>query len=293
MRGNILIVEDEDNLRQALTRAHEREGYTVTQAANGLVALQLLEQHHTASHGYDVVLTDIMMGEISGVDVTVAARKLPDPPEVILLTGYGSLETAITAIRAGAFDYQQKPCPMTTLLACVSSAIEHRQQRQKLLMQARALGIISNVIEHYQGNGNEAIPSDSSEQQDTAKPEDDRYLSVGAIVIDTYQHKVWFDKEPIPLTPTEYEIVTCLARTPGQVRTYSDILREISGQNSEASDAHNIIRQHIRNLRKKFPSRYFENVYRVGYMLIVPDQPTDDPKTETDPNLSPDQDDDG
>ncbi len=273
MSGNILIVEDEHNLRQALINTHKREGYTVTEAPNGQSALQLLEEAPTP-HGYDVVLTDIMMGEVGGLEVTIAARNMPDPPEVILLTGYGSLETAIMAIRAGAFDYQEKPCPMDILLERVSTAMRKRHHHHKTQARARALNFILGMIEHYQCNGPTDMLSDMFNQPD--KPEEHRYIRVGGIVIDTHQHKVWFHGEVVSLTPSEYDIIVCLARTPGQVRTYSEILLETNGQKRDSADAHNIVRQHMGNLRKKFSPAYFENAYRVGYKIKEPNQPKPD-----------------
>jgi DNA-binding response OmpR family regulator len=99
----------------------------------------------------------------------------------------------------------------------------------------------------------------------------DRYMRVGQLHIDTYRHEVSFAEKPLHLTPTEYMIVACLAATPGRVVSYGDIVRSIRGYEIEESEAHELLRTHIRNLRRKVDRRYVVSVYAVGYMLDEPD----------------------
>lgn len=105
MTVRILVVEDSDALRDWLTRVLHRAGYTITQAVDGEEALALLRQTGEYREPFDVVISDIMMGKVDGVQVTQAARNQAEPPEVILLTSQGSLDTATQAVRLGAFDY--------------------------------------------------------------------------------------------------------------------------------------------------------------------------------------------
>jgi DNA-binding response OmpR family regulator len=276
MKGHILLVEDDDGWRQTLAQALQEEGYQVTQASDGRQAIALLNQASSEEAVYDLVLTDIVMGDVNGVDVTRAARSQPALPEVILLTGYGSMETAIAAIRAGAFDYLIKPCRTSTLLEQVASAIQHRQVR---LRQIKAEDMLQSIVDFVKDThldedrhlASPGAPRHTAQEHDESQ-EAERYLSVGAIRIDTHRHQVWFEGKQIHVTPTEYAILECLASSAGRVVTYSDIIYRIRGYEMSESEAHSLLRAHIRNLRKKFDRRYLVSVYGVGYMLVGPDE---------------------
>jgi DNA-binding response OmpR family regulator len=276
MKAHILLVEDDDGWRQTLAQALQDEGYQVTQASDGRQAIDLLHQASAQEANYDLVLTDIVMGDVDGVEVTLAARNQPALPEVILLTGYGSMETAIAAVRAGAFDYLIKPCRTSKLLERVASAIQHRQVRLRQIKAEDMLQSIVNFVkdthlnEDMHGAPN-TTTRDMAQEHDEPQ-ETDRYLSVGAICIDTHRHQVWFEGKQIHVTPTEYAILECLASSAGRVVTYGDVIYRIRGYEMSESEAHSLLRAHIRNLRKKFDRRYLVSVYGVGYMLVGPDE---------------------
>jgi DNA-binding response OmpR family regulator len=138
MAEHILIVEDDTIMRENIAMFLETSGYRVTQAADGETALDLLETTTLQGGCYDVVVTDIMMGAVDGVQVMEVARKQPYKPEVILLTGHGSLETAMTALRTNAFDYLLKPCRITILIERVAAALDYRKELQRKDEEAAA-----------------------------------------------------------------------------------------------------------------------------------------------------------
>ncbi len=115
---SVLIVEDNAILGEALADLLEEAGYNVTLARGGAEALELLAQRSFA-----VVLSDIYMPGVNGVDVLQAAHQSRSRPEVILLTGYSSLDTSLTAMHEGTFDYLLKPCHPETLLQRVADAV--------------------------------------------------------------------------------------------------------------------------------------------------------------------------
>lgn len=121
MQAHILLIDDNEAARALLANFFEQAGYRVTQAEDGEKALELLPQHQ-----FDVVISDIVMRGVSGLEVLYATRTLEDPPAMILLTGYGSLDTALMALRASAYDYVMKPCKPQLLLERVASAIAFR-----------------------------------------------------------------------------------------------------------------------------------------------------------------------
>jgi DNA-binding NtrC family response regulator len=127
-RLHILLVEDDDTARRSIASVLERAGYIVDAVPDGEQAVALLNSS-ASGPAFDVVLTDLLLGTLDGVAVLKAARAMPNPPEVILLTGYGTLQTAIEALRAGAFDYLLKPCRLDDLLRCIKGAAERRAAR--------------------------------------------------------------------------------------------------------------------------------------------------------------------
>ncbi len=129
----ILIVDDDEALLHLMTFALRREGFRVEGAVNGLDALALLR----ARGPFVVLVTDMMMPDISGLELLREARQIDPQLEVIIITAAGSLETAISAMRAhGAFDYLLKPLEsMDQLSLAVERAIAHR----RLQMEREAL----------------------------------------------------------------------------------------------------------------------------------------------------------
>jgi DNA-binding response OmpR family regulator len=282
MTAHILIVEDDTELRKAIAHGLQGAGYTMHQAANGEAALELLNQTETA---YDLVLTDIVMGNIDGTDVLQAAKARPNPPDVLLLTGYGSLETALAALKAGAFDYLLKPCRMAHLLERIQAALEQRAERLRKERDAEAWNTMSSMVAHLQEQSNEPppavpppAPSPVPQPQPPPPPapapvSPQHYVEVGALRIDTHRHEVWFAEQPVHVTLTEYTILSYLAATPERVVSFDDIAAQIHDEHFDQSRARPLLAWHIGNLRKKIDRRYLVSVRGVGYMLTVPPRP--------------------
>ncbi|MDQ3135392.1 MAG: sigma-54 dependent transcriptional regulator [Acidobacteriota bacterium] len=120
----IIIAEDEVNLRLVLQKELQRQGHEVRVASDGEAALRLLEENAA-----DVVLCDINMPRLDGMEVLRRIHQRPNPPEVIMLTGHATVETAIEAMKLGAYDYLSKPYHITELDALVKQAAEKRRLR--------------------------------------------------------------------------------------------------------------------------------------------------------------------
>ncbi len=138
--ANLLIVDDEKNLRTVIQKEMIRHGHKAETAEDGEAAWEMLEAEE-----FDVVLCDINMPRLDGIGLLKRIReKSPNPPEIIMLTGQGTVETAITAMKLGAYDYLTKPYRIAELAALVKKATEKRDLRtdnQRLRAQ----------IEHAQG----------------------------------------------------------------------------------------------------------------------------------------------
>ncbi len=127
MSDRILVAEDNESLRVGVVGALEDEGYTVLSFPNGMEAMRALE-----SEAVHVVVSDIMLGDISGVDVLKKAKEINSETEVILMTAYATLDSALQALRLGAFDYIQKPFDIMQLKHRVGTALRVHKMRGEL-----------------------------------------------------------------------------------------------------------------------------------------------------------------
>lgn len=122
MNEKILVVDDEDIIRESLSYILKKEKYEVEEAANGKVAFDLLKET-----SYDLVITDIEMPEMKGIELLEEIKKMNLQTNTIIITAYGSMETAIAALRSGASDYILKPVEFDELLIKVKKLFEVRE----------------------------------------------------------------------------------------------------------------------------------------------------------------------
>jgi DNA-binding NtrC family response regulator len=125
--GRILIADDHDALRRALARALTDAGHEVEEAPNGNFAIERL---HDGS--FDVVLSDLKMGGSDGLDVLRSAKALHPTAAVILMTAFGSVGTAVEAMKIGAFDYVQKPFEIEEMEIKIGKALDFRRMRHEI-----------------------------------------------------------------------------------------------------------------------------------------------------------------
>src|SRR3954454_16277167 len=128
----ILVVDDQRNMRTTLVMMLRGAGYEVDEAADGTQGVDL-----GAKGAYDVVLTDLRMGPIDGLEVLRGVKEAQAMTEVIVMTAYGTIESAVEAMRVGAFDYIQKPFTEQELTVKVSKALESRQLRSQVQLFAQ------------------------------------------------------------------------------------------------------------------------------------------------------------
>ena len=125
--NKILIIDDEANLRGLLARIIQLEGYSVTEADNGKNALKLLEHEL-----FQVIITDVKLPDINGVDLTAKLKSSYPATEIIVLTAYGTIEDGVKAIKNGAFDYLTKGDHQSKIIPLVSKATEKALLQQKV-----------------------------------------------------------------------------------------------------------------------------------------------------------------
>jgi signal transduction histidine kinase len=124
----VLVVDDEESVALTIEAILKLDGHDVMAVTTGTDAVRLLNERQ-----FDVVLTDLRLGDMDGIDVLREVQRTSPETAAIMLTGYASLESAVAALRSGAYDYLMKPSDVDELRTTVSRAIERRQLRQRLL----------------------------------------------------------------------------------------------------------------------------------------------------------------
>ena len=119
---NILVVEDKDSMRNMLYQTLIEEGYRVDTAEHGKKALDLV-----ANKSYDLVLTDLKMPDVSGIEVLTGVKDIDIETSVILMTAYGTIEDAVTAMKRGAYDFITKPFDTEHLCVLIGRALENKR----------------------------------------------------------------------------------------------------------------------------------------------------------------------
>jgi two-component system nitrogen regulation response regulator NtrX len=130
-KAKILVVDDEENIRKSLKMILEYEGYSFLEAADGEEALDRLEE----SVGVDLVLLDVKLPGKDGLEVLEELKKKPYSPEVIMVSGHGTIKTAVDATKLGAFDFLEKPLHRERVLLCIRNALN----QNKLLRECQDL----------------------------------------------------------------------------------------------------------------------------------------------------------
>jgi len=228
MADSILIIEDEEKLSRFIELELTYEGYEVQKAANGRSGLALAEDGQ-----FDLILLDIMLPELNGLEVLRRLRKFSKTP-VILLTARDSVIDKVTGLDSGADDYVTKPFAIEELLARIRTALRKK----------------------------------ASESQ--AQGEAD-VLCLGRLTLDVQRYSATMDQTPVELTKREFDLLKILMENAGIVLTRDILLERVWGYNYMGET--NSVDVYIRFLRGKiddaFGVKYIHTVRGVGYTLRV------------------------
>ncbi len=141
-RGRILIVDDELVVRDSLGKWFSSEGYQVRPVASGREALEAIQQGD-----WEIALIDIKMPGMDGMELQARLKEADPDLTVIVMTGYASVETAVQALKQGAYDYITKPVDPDELSHLVQNALDHRQTRREVVRLRENLQEISPSTE--------------------------------------------------------------------------------------------------------------------------------------------------
>lgn len=233
-RPNTLIIDDEANIRFFLQVALGKHGHCISQAETGEQALQVLREFF-----FDIVILDLNLGgKVDGLRVLEAIRWRWPATVVIILTGHGSLESAMTAIQEGIDGYLLKPVDANALRKAVDDAYQRAQWRISASGQTT-----SGIMEHAD------------------------------LRLDTNRHHLEVNGRVINLTPNEFNLIHHMMSTPRRVFTPHELVRiVIQFEPEDDRESREIIKWYIHRLRKKIEPdpqhpQYLLNVRGVGYRL--------------------------
>ena len=127
VKPRILVVDDEESIRKTLRMTLEYEGYEISEASSGAEALALLERDPS-----DLVFLDIKMQGMDGLEVLEKLTERSGAPQVIMVSGHGSVQTAVSATKLGAFDFIEKPLETERVLVAVRNALERKELEEEV-----------------------------------------------------------------------------------------------------------------------------------------------------------------
>ena len=220
MKSNILVVDDEPVARQSLTDILKLDGYIVASAPNGHAAVE-----HVRMHPVDLLIVDLRMPGMDGLEVIQVVNQVSPETEVILLTAFGSTETAIQALRLRIHDYLLKPASPSQVLASVKKGLARHTSR----LRARS------------GSGGEV---------DIEEPTAQFSLKDGTVV-DLSRRQIRHKDRLEHLTPAEGRLLRILMENSGKVFSHRELVLLVQGYDASQREAPEILRPLVSRLRHK------------------------------------------
>jgi DNA-binding response OmpR family regulator len=250
-QSRVLLVDDERTARLSLAEILRMEGYEVVVADGGSAAILFLK-----AQDFDVVLCDLKMPEVDGLDVLAACHQYRPATEFVLLTAYGTMDTAVEALRLGASDYLLKPALPEAILEGVAKALGKRRQS---LERQSLMGTLTDTLAALQ-------------QAETGPPKGrkDRVLQGGGIELNLDRRQAMRGGQPLPLTPTEFDLLSQLMARGSEPISPEELVANVHGYYCEPEEASALVRVHISRLRQKVEQnpaepRLILTVRGVGY----------------------------
>lgn len=256
MATKILLIEDDRRVQEALGEVLRSEGFGVNLAATGEAALDSL-----SGENFDLALLDLKLaGKLEGIEVLEEITRRHPETKVIILTGHGSLQTAIAAIRAGASDYILKPYNISDFLASIRRILTEKetQARKELLIEQLSSSL--DQLKDVEGIRSEDLPAR-------------RVVSLpGSLMADLERRELWRGDRRIHLTPTEGKLLSIFLENRGRVLGHRELVFLVQGIRVSEGEAPEILRPMVSRLRKKlaaFPGvdAWISNVRGTGYLF--------------------------
>ncbi len=235
MKINILVVDDEPVARQSLSDILRLEGYNVNAVANGEQAVE-----YVRSHAVDLIVLDLKMPGMNGLDVVQVVNQISPDTEIILLTAFGSMESAVEALRQRVHDYLLKPASPTQILESVRQGLERRELRLK--------------------------------QKENKEVEVSVFTTSDGTEIDLMRRTVTRGSQVESLTPAEGHLLKVFLENIGKVYSHRELVLLVQGYDVSQREAQEILRPLVSRLRHKlapFPTLFecIVSVRGTGYVF--------------------------
>ncbi|MDX9990989.1 MAG: response regulator transcription factor [Anaerolineales bacterium] len=232
MKINLLVVDDETIARQSLSDILRLEGYNVTSVASGEAAVD-----HLRNYAVDLMIVDLKMPGMNGLDVVQVANQLAPDAQIILLTAYGSMESAVEALRQRVHDYLLKPASPNQIIESVRRGLERRLAEQ----------------------------TDGHEESAVVK-------TLAGVEIDLIRRTVSGMGFLENLTPAEGHLLKVFVESPGKVFSHRELVLLVQGYDVSQREAQEILRPLVSRLRHKlgkFPTLHerIVSVRGTGYVF--------------------------
>jgi DNA-binding response OmpR family regulator len=225
MKSNILVVDDEPVARQSLTDILKLEGHNVSSAPNGQAAVE-----HVRTHPIDLMIVDLRMPGMDGLEVVQVVNQISPETEVILLTAFGSTETAIQALRLRIHDYLLKPASPAQVLASVKKGLARRSARSRV-----------------------SVVMDTADVDETVEV----FSLKDGTTVDLSRRQIKHKSKVEHLTPAEGRLLKILIENEGKVFSHRELVLLVQGYDTSQREAPEILRPLVSRLRHKleqFPS---------------------------------------
>jgi len=260
MKPRLLLVDDEQTIRHSLGEILTLEGYEVVSAENGETAVE-----HIKNQSFDLVLLDLKMPGLSGLDVLRYINAAAPDTKVILLTAHGSLESAIEALRQGAHDYILKPATSHTILRSLEQALSKRTELQHRRLLVEQLDTSIQRLKDV-----EKMEVKASVDQQMAIIGDD-------VVLDIPRREIWRGNRKVSLTPAEGKLMKTFLENRSRVLSHRELVFLVQGYETTEKEAPEVLRPLVSRLRRKLSvfeggENWIVNVRGTGYLFEYPEK---------------------
>ena len=265
----LLLVDADGVNRYTVSKALQRVGYLVSEVNSGEAALERYDRSD-----FDLVLTEVDLPGIDGIEVLQGIRQKSPDAMVVLMTEDANIDTAVQALRLGAHDYLIKPCTSEDIRQSVERGIENarslaRRRRlldaieRNVLELAREVSDTLDAFDHVPELGTAAI-------RERARPRGNA-IRLGPLSVLPGKYQIEAGDQSVSLTPTEFDLLLYLAAHRGRVVSCHELVREVRGYQAHETEAREVIRPHVSNLRRKLKRLgdidLIINVRGIGYRL--------------------------
>lgn len=239
MKSNILVVDDEPVARQSLSDILRLEGFSVNSVPNGQAAVE-----YVRTNPVELLIVDLRMPGMDGLEVIQVVNQIAPETEVILLTAFGTTDTAIQALRLRVHDYLLKPASPTQVVSSVKKGLVRREARLKARGGTSVMDVDEGISEFSLKDGTH---------------------------IDLSRRQIRKREQIIHLTPAEGRLLKVLIENPGRVYSHRELVLLVQGYDTSQREAPEILRPLVSRLRHKlepFPvlSDRIVSVRGTGYL---------------------------